>query len=255
MSVSISLSLVRGPRVRSLRRVSVRFHGTVLVFGDSNTWGYDPNCEVSGSSGPRRIPHHRRWPTLLQTRLGEGLRVVDEGLNGRTTLLRDPSSPADGAYSCDGRRDLVQALHSHKPLSAVVLALGTNDLKARFNLSPADVAYNLRILVQEVRRGPEVALGFRRPPPVLLVGLPALRTTPLSSKWGFVEGSAERAARANALIRAMADECEAGFADVSKEVSPSPADGVHYAEDAQPSIAAAVHGALVTLLARPPESQ
>ena len=249
------MSLLRSLLTRATRGPSsVRSTNTVLVFGDSNTWGYDPTSEVRDGCGPRRIPHDRRWPTLLQSKLGEGFRVVEEGLNGRTTLLQDPSSPADGAYSCDGRRDLVTALHSHKPLCAVVLALGTNDLKARFNLSPADVAYNLRILVKEVRRGPEMAPGSRDTPPVLLVGLPALSTTPISAKWGFVEGTAQRAARANALIRAMADELEAGFADVAREVAPSSADGIHYAVDAQPSIAAAVCGALVPILAPPPGS-
>ena len=233
-----------GPRM-------VRSTSSVLVFGDSNTWGYDPASVIRDGRGLRRLPLERRWTTLLQRRLGEDFRVVEEGLNGRTTLLRDPSSPADGAYSCDGRGDLVTALHSHQPLSAVVLALGTNDLKARFHLSPADVAYNLRILVQEVRRGPR-SEDEARPPAVLLLCLPALRPTALSAKWGLGEGSAERARRTNALVRAMALETGAGFLDVSGTVTPSPVDGVHYPEEAQPALAAAVLAALTGLLARPP---
>jgi lysophospholipase L1-like esterase len=116
----------------------------VLVFGDSNTWGFDPSTEIRDGRGLKRIPHEHRWCTLLQRLLGPEVRVIDEGLNGRTTLLLDPASPADGVYSCNGRADLNTALHTHKPLDVVMIALGTNDLKQRFNLSPPDIAYNVR---------------------------------------------------------------------------------------------------------------
>src|SRR4051812_47190196 len=52
----------------------------ILCFGDSNTHGTpadDPDYA--------RLPADRRWTGILQSTLGEGFEVVEEGLNGRTT--------------------------------------------------------------------------------------------------------------------------------------------------------------------------
>ena len=54
---------------------------TVLCYGDSNTWGSDPE------TGERFAPEVR-WPGVLARGLGEGFRVVEEGLSGRTTVRR-----------------------------------------------------------------------------------------------------------------------------------------------------------------------
>ena len=37
---------------------------TLLCYGDSNTWGYDPSTRG-------RYPPHVRWTGVLATRLGE----------------------------------------------------------------------------------------------------------------------------------------------------------------------------------------
>lgn len=44
---------------------------TVLCYGDSITWGFNP---VDGS----RFPFERRWPGVLQAALGGGYRVIEE---------------------------------------------------------------------------------------------------------------------------------------------------------------------------------
>ena len=56
----------------------------VLCFGDSNTWGYNPK---DGS----RFSWEIRWTGRLQKELqGDGIRVLEEGLCGRTTIFEDP---------------------------------------------------------------------------------------------------------------------------------------------------------------------
>ena len=84
----------------------------VLYFGDSNTWGYVPG------SG-QRFPLEGRWPGVLQARLGSDWRVIEEGLNGRTTIHEDPER--DGR---NGRRFLGPLLESHAPLDLLILMLG-----------------------------------------------------------------------------------------------------------------------------------
>jgi lysophospholipase L1-like esterase len=101
---------------------------TVLCFGDSNTWGYDP---ASGD----RFPPDVRWTGVMARSLGDGYRVIEEGLNGRTTRWDDPIE--DGR---NGLAYLAPCLESHSPLDMVLIMLGTNDLKRRFNLSASDIA-------------------------------------------------------------------------------------------------------------------
>ena len=70
---------------------------TVLCYGDSNTWGYNPRGG--------RFDYTIRWPTVMASLLNKGATgplqgkpdsgdcpywVVEEGLNGRTTCLEDP---------------------------------------------------------------------------------------------------------------------------------------------------------------------
>jgi lysophospholipase L1-like esterase len=90
---------------------------TLLCFGDSNTWGYVP-----GSNG-ERLPREQRWPTRLQTALGDDWEVVAEGLSGRTATVERPDSEGR-----NGLPYLLPCLHSHAPVDLVVIFLGTNDV-------------------------------------------------------------------------------------------------------------------------------
>lgn len=90
---------------------------TVLLFGDSNTWGYVP-----GSNG-ERFPRGVRWPVRLQETLGDGWDVIAEGLNGRTATIDRPDSEGR-----NGLLYLLPCLHSHAPVDALVIFLGTNDV-------------------------------------------------------------------------------------------------------------------------------
>ena len=89
---------------------------TILCFGDSNTWGDPP-----GGNG--RFAWHERWTGILQSSLGDGFRVIEEGLCGRTTCFDDPFSP-----NRNGLAYLTVALETHCPLDLLIIMLGTNDL-------------------------------------------------------------------------------------------------------------------------------
>jgi len=56
---------------------------SVLCFGDSNTWGYDPATKD-------RFPRDVRWAGILAGLLSPDYQVIEEGLNGRTTVWNDP---------------------------------------------------------------------------------------------------------------------------------------------------------------------
>jgi lysophospholipase L1-like esterase len=90
---------------------------TVVLFGDSNTWGYVPGTDAE------RYPRDVRWPGVLADALGANWDVVAEGLNGRTATFE--------RFDSEGRNGLpylLPCLVSHQPVDAVVIYLGTNDV-------------------------------------------------------------------------------------------------------------------------------
>ena len=89
----------------------------IVCYGDSNTWGYVPNLGT-------RYDEDTRWPALLQKELGGGYRVIEAGMNSRTTSYDDPT--------CDylnGRKGLMYTMLAAKPVDLLIISLGTNDLK------------------------------------------------------------------------------------------------------------------------------
>ena len=99
----------------------------ILCFGDSNTYGYDPAGMRDGTAV--RYAHDVRWCGVAQRDLGEGWHVIEEGLNGRTTV-RDDMCHLD--TNLNGIRALPMLLEAHKPLDAIVIMLGTNDSKQKY---------------------------------------------------------------------------------------------------------------------------
>ena len=134
---------------------------TILCYGDSNTWGYDPETG-------ERFPEDVRWPGVLRTKLGDDYRVIEEGLSGRTTVWDDP---IEGVHK-NGRTYLGPCLESHKPVDLVTLMLGTNDLKTRFGSSASDIAQGAAQLSEMVSRS---GCGPGGGAPVVLLISPAGR--------------------------------------------------------------------------------
>ena len=66
----------------------------IICFGDSNTHGYCGDAAdfdgVPQPGGAMRFSEASRWPRLVQAALGEEYLIIEEGLNGRTTVFEDP---------------------------------------------------------------------------------------------------------------------------------------------------------------------
>lgn len=88
----------------------------ILCYGDSNTWGYMPNTG-------KRFPEEVRWTGVLAEALGEGYQVLENGINGRTTVWDDPF-----AEYRNGLEGLGYAINSTRPVDLMIVMLGTNDL-------------------------------------------------------------------------------------------------------------------------------
>jgi lysophospholipase L1-like esterase len=128
---------------------------SVLCFGDSNTWGFDPETT-------ERFPRDVRWTGRLQAALGGEWLVVEEGLSGRTATLESPV-----AFGKNGLSYLQPCLDSHAPLDAVLIALGTNDLAERYSLTATDVARAAGLLAYVVSKS-DAGPGGAAPLPILV---------------------------------------------------------------------------------------
>ncbi|MDO4940545.1 MAG: GDSL-type esterase/lipase family protein [Erysipelotrichaceae bacterium] len=108
---------------------------SVICYGDSNTYGYDPRNGL-------RYPKELRWTTILQKLLGAEYEVIVEGLNGRTTAY----PRIDGEYK-NGLPYLLPCLASHKPIDYIIFMLGTNDCNVDLNLSSKDISIGMEKLL------------------------------------------------------------------------------------------------------------
>jgi lysophospholipase L1-like esterase len=137
----------------------------LMCFGDSNTWGTRP---MADANDVRRLPPSQRWPGVLRAGLGPEWQLIEEGLPGRTLNRDDPVEGDDR----NGLRLLRALLESHRPLDRLIVMLGTNDCKARFAATPAQIAAGLNAVIDTVTAS---ALPDMPAPRLLLVAPPPLR--------------------------------------------------------------------------------
>lgn len=213
---------------------------TVVCFGDSNTWGEATEPRPDDRYGPEE-----RWTGILQALLGRGWCIQEEGLCSRTSVCDDP---IEFEYDKNGARSLPVALHTHKPVDLVVLMLGTNDLKTRYNRSPEDIAAGVGVLAGMVRVS-EAGPG-KRPPDVLIVCPPAVGATVSPMYVDMFAGARAKSLMWPALFRAVAEKVGAAFMDAGSLVSASPFDGIHLAPDAHRTLGHAIAGCLIERLGR-----
>ncbi len=110
----------------------------IMCYGDSNTWGYWGNDWT-------RFPFEERWPGRLEMLMGKEYRVIEEGLCSRTIAMEDSVQPHR-----NGLRYLQPCLMSQFPLDYLIVMLGTNDTKRRYNISAQEIGLAMEELLKTV---------------------------------------------------------------------------------------------------------
>ena len=208
---------------------------TIVCFGDSNTWGYNP-------ANAERYPAAVRWPGALRATLEAkypgAFEVVAEGQNGRTTVWNDPLGQKNGSSY------LLPCLESHKPVDLVIIMLGTNDLKHRFGLSSYDVAKGL-VHLAEMTRSSEFGPA-NSAPAVLIVAPP-----PIAKLSGFAQdflGGAEKSLTLGVDITAFAALKGFPCFDAGTCIHSSDVDGIHLDPEEHGKLGAALARKAVELI-------
>jgi lysophospholipase L1-like esterase len=198
---------------------------TILCYGDSNTYGYNPR-------NGERYPQDVRWTGRLQMLLGEEYRIIEEGCNGRTTVFTDPE-----ASWKNGLPYLRPCLNSHKPVDMVILMLGSNDLKDYFHASAQEIADGAGELVDVIRSFTEEKQGFV--PQILLLSPPEIGEGIASSPFRdhFREDAIARSREFPQLYKKVARERHCLFFDTAQCIRPSEIDSLHLSEASHAALA------------------
>jgi lysophospholipase L1-like esterase len=206
---------------------------TILCYGDSNTWGYDP---VKND----RMDINTRWPGVMRNILGQDYHVIEEGLPGRTTVWDDPIEEDK-----NGKQYLRPCLASHAPLDLVVLMLGTNDCKHRFSLTAYDIAMGIDLCVTVIQQSGSGIGG--ESPEILIVSPP-----PTAEHSGNCEemfsGSQEKSRLLSKHFNQVALNRKCRFMNAGDIISVSDIDGIHFGKSSHATLGARIASEVKSIL-------
>ncbi|MCA0434142.1 MAG: SGNH/GDSL hydrolase family protein [Proteobacteria bacterium] len=187
---------------------------TILAFGDSLTWGFE-----AGTFKRHGFAH--RWPNALALGLGGKAHVIEEGMNGRTTVFPDPTCTAER----NGAVALPILLESHHPLDLVIIMLGTNDVKYANRCRAFDASMGIERLVSLVKTH-DYSADYAVPQ-VLIVSPPHIVATEdewFNDLWGHAIAESQLFAR---HYKRVADNTGCHFFDAASVCKADPVDGGH----------------------------
>ncbi len=208
----------------------------ILIFGDSNTWGYDMERYLPELDTAQRMTADERWGGRVRTILGDGYHVIEDALNARTLMWDDPYFE-----NRHGLTGLKTALDAHAPLDLVVLQLGCNELKHMFNLTAGMIACGMEKLVAAC-----LTPYYGYPVPKVLLIAPHPTHPKIGEMlYGFNFGpeAYEKSVQLGEKYRAIAEKYGCGFLDCAElGFELNEIDGLHYskADHAKLADAAAV---------------
>lgn len=185
----------------------------ILCYGDSMTWGYNPEA-------PPRFAFSDRWPNVMAAALGPNFIVQCDGLAGRTTTFDDFTGGTDR----NGARTLPNSLDANCPLDLVIIFLGINDLKSYVCGKAIIAAQGVQRLVHIVRHHQYLAGS---PPQVLLVAPAPLCSTNNTHFAEIMAGAQPESEALPAHIQAVATGTGCHFFAAGSVASASPLDGLH----------------------------
>lgn len=206
---------------------------SILCFGDSITWGYNPK---NGT----RYPPEDRWPRVFEAAAQGRARVIEEALNGRTTATDEPNRPCR-----NGLAMFPALLEAHAPLDVVIIMLGTNDSAPCYGLTAGRIAFNCVALIRAVNASLSGPGGST--PKMVLIAPPPLGS--LNAEMSLLYSGGQATSRGlAAAYDSIAKRFGISFIDAGKIIKVSAVDGVHLDREDQRKLGQAVADVVTPLL-------
>lgn len=198
---------------------------TILCYGDSNTWGYNPETDD-------RFPRSVRWTGVLQNILGEDYEVISEGLCGRAFVATSPKKPHRS-----GITHLWSIIESAEPVDLIIIMLGTNDIMSTYNLSPIQISEHLQQTIDLIRN-PNLEVSKQ---PHILVVCPPPVTKPAQGELDsrMVDGLT-KSKELPGLFEEVVKKNKCGFLDAGKCTRFGTVDGYHFDAEGHNKLAKAL---------------
>lgn len=163
----------------------------ILCFGDSNTWG----TIADGSFKHCNIEHS--YPSVLQKMLGSNYMVIAEGMPSRTTDLDDIKFPKGNR---NGSLFFGQCVITHDPLDFVVIMLGSNDMKSKFNRTAEETATVVEEKYIKFLQN-HLSLELTKNPKIIIVAPPLIDESKIDEMF---EGATKKSEKFNDLFKQIA---------------------------------------------------
>ena len=200
---------------------------TIVCYGDSNTYGSD-----FASPGGRL---DRRWPVVLAEITGNDYEIKEEGLSGRTVDTDDTLWDND----LNGTKSFIDRLQLHSPIYLLIIMLGTNDVKEKYDLTAEQITQSMKRLIELAKDAPiwqnETRILLISPTPV---GDGVIGTSRMGQAFGAV--SVEKSKQLGSLYKELAKSLNCYFLDAAEHISVGTADFVHLSAQAHNGLANAV---------------
>lgn len=187
---------------------------TLLVYGDSLTWGMDPSTHD-------RLPKKDRWTSVLQAELGSTYDIISEGLRSRMFGGENPYKS-----ELDGYVQYGPILGSHLPVDIVIVMLGTNDCSAGAGKSAADISENIERYVEKTHQWAK-RCHVQTPKMIFISPHHIIERLADDSPEHRFQGSEEKSKQLAAVYKSAAQRSGADFFDAAKHIVASDVDGIH----------------------------
>ena len=208
----------------------------ILIYGDSNTWGYIP-VPFEPPLAVNRRGEDLRWPCVTARALGEDYHVIEEGLSGRRSIYGEGED-----LPVNGEPYLTPCLLTHSPIDLVVIMLGTNDLRTEYGVTRETLGVGITRLVDIIQALPDCGRDVK--PPKILIIAPGLIVRPDSFMEHYVNRGSERGEELSAAFgecyAQVAAEKGCAFLDAKDFVTTSPIDGLHIDDESHQRLGLAV---------------
>ena len=181
----------------------------ILCYGDSNTFGYNP---VDNS----RFDEHTRWTALLQKNLGSDFEIIEEGMCDRTGIANN-----DKGFDFSAQRHFPKIITKIKDIDLLILAIGTNDLQFKYDLTIHQFENGLEKLIVIAKNNVQRIILI---PPVILND----NILEGSFNFQFNSTSISKSKKVGKIYRKLSNLYCLDYFDLNEFVKPSNTDGLHY---------------------------